>query len=57
MEKFLGRTGTGENPKRWKFRVRWREYEPEDDMMLDWAVKDLAALDEYSKENPRLNLG
>ena len=30
----------------------------EDDTMLDWAaVKDLAALDDYSKENPHLNLG
>ena len=33
-------------------------HELEDDTMLDWAaVKDLAALDEYSKENPHLNLG
>ena len=41
------------NPKKWKFRVCWLEYEPEheDDTILDWAaVKDLAALDEYSKE-------
>jgi len=31
---------------------------PEDDTMLDWAAaKDLAALDEYSKENLHLNLG
>ena len=46
------------NPKKWKFRVRWLGYEPEDDTMLDWAaIKDLAALDEYSKENPHLNLG
>ena len=58
VEKIIGHTGTGKNPKRWKFRVRWRDYEPEDDTMLDWAaVKDLAALDDYSKENPNLNLG
>ena len=38
--------------------IHWRGYEPEDDTMLDWAaVKDLAALDDYSKENPHLNLG
>jgi hypothetical protein len=58
VEKIIGHTGAGKNPKRWKFRVRWRGYEPEDDTMLDWAaVKDLAALDDYSKENPHLNLG
>ena len=58
VEKIIGHTGAGKNPKRWKFRVRWRGYEPEDDTMLDWAaVKDLAALDGYSKENPHLNLG
>ena len=56
--KIIGHTCTGKNPKRLKFRVHWRGYEPEDDTMLDWsAVKDLAALDEYSKENPHLNLG
>ena len=57
VEKIIGHTGTEKNPKRWKFRVRWRKYEPEDDTMLDWAaVKDLAALDDYSKENPHLKL-
>jgi hypothetical protein len=55
-EKIIGHSGTGKNPKKLKFRVLWLGYEPEDDTMLDW-VKDLAALDEYSKENPHLNLG
>jgi len=32
------------NPKKWKFRVRWLEFELEDDTMLDWvADMDLAA--------------
>ena len=57
MEKIIGYTGTGKNPQKWKFQVRWRGYDPEDDIMLDWsAVKDLAALDDNSKENPHLKL-
>jgi hypothetical protein len=48
VEKIIGHTGTGKNPKQWQFRVHWREYEPEEDTMLDWAAaKDLAALDDY----------
>ena len=47
----------GKNPKKWRFRVRWQGCEPEDDFWLEWsAVKDLVALDEYSKEHPKLNL-
>ena len=51
VEKIIGHSGVGKNPK--KFRVRWLGYEPKDDTMLDWAaVKNLAVLGEYSKENP-----
>ena len=43
-----------EKGKNWKFEVRWVGYEPED----SWtAVKDLAALDTYSREHPELQLG
>ena len=52
------RLGCRKEPKKWKFRVRWLGYEPEVDTMLDWvADRNLAALDEYSKENPHINLG
>ena len=58
VEKIIGLSGTGKNPKKWKFLVRWLGYEPEDDTRLDWeSVEDLAALDEYSEEHPHLNLG
>ena len=41
--------------KNWKFKVRWIGYEPEDYLWLDrTAVRDLAALDSYSKEHPEL---
>ena len=43
------------DPKKWKFRVRWLGYEPEDDTLS--AVKDLEELDTYSQANPHINLG
>ena len=49
VEQIIGYTCNGKNPKKWKFRIHWGGYEPEDDTMVDWAaVKDL---DDYSKEN------
>ena len=43
------------NPKNWKFKVRLVGYEPEDDSWLNWtSVKDLAALDTYSREHTEL---
>ena len=57
-EKIVHHVELGIDPKKWRFRVRWQGYEPEDDIWLEWpAVKDLVALDEYSKEHPELNLG
>ena len=44
--------------KNWKFKVRWVVNEPEENSWLNWtAVKDLAALDTYSREHPELQLG
>jgi hypothetical protein len=58
VEKIINHVELGKDPKKWRFRVRWQGYEPEDDTWLEWsAVKDLVALDEYSKEHPELNLG
>ena len=35
VEKIIGHSGVGKNPKKWKFRVEYAGYEPEDDTMLD----------------------
>jgi len=32
------------NPKKWKFRVRWLGYEPEDDTMLNWSPCSLGRI-------------
>ena len=50
--------GNPKNKRRMEFLIRWKGYEPADDTWEPYAtVKDLAALDVYSKEHPELNMG
>ena len=58
VNKIVAHEENGRDPKNWKFKVRWVGYELEDDSWLNRsAVKDLAALNSYSKEHPELQLG
>lgn len=48
----------GTNIRKWEFLVRWEGYEPAEDTWLPWTeVKNLAALDAYSRLHPDLKLG
>jgi hypothetical protein len=52
VEKIIRHAGPGNNPKRWKYLVRWLGYEEGDDQWLSWAaVKDLEALQVYADAN------
>ena len=58
VDKIVEHEEKGKNPNNSKFKVRWVAYEPEEDSWLNLtAVKDLAALDTYSKEHPERQLG
>jgi hypothetical protein len=49
---------SGYNKRTFKFLVRWQGYEPEEDTWLPLSeVKDLMALDVYSRDHPSLGLG
>jgi hypothetical protein len=49
---------TGTSKRNFKFQVRWLGYEPDEDTWLPYSeVKDLAALDIYSRAHPELALG
>jgi hypothetical protein len=56
VESIVAHTGT--NKRNYKFLVRWQGYEPEEDTWLPLSeVKDLMALDIYSRDHPSLGLG
>jgi hypothetical protein len=51
VESIIDHTGSGRDPKKWSYRVRWAGYEPEDDSWLPWkSVKDLEALDKFIED-------
>jgi cleavage and polyadenylation specificity factor subunit 1 len=51
VDSIIDHTWEGKNPKKWKYRVRWLGYEPEDDTWLPWSsIKDLEALDKFIED-------
>jgi hypothetical protein len=52
VDKIVSHEGTGNNPKKWKYWVRWLGYEDGNDTLLPWSsVKDLEALEIYANAN------
>jgi hypothetical protein len=48
---------TGTKKSNYEFLIRWQGYDPADDTWLPYSeVKDLQALDDYSRTHPKLNL-
>jgi hypothetical protein len=49
VEGIVQHEGSGNNPKKWKYKVRWLGYEEGDDTWLPYSsVKNLKALDDYA---------
>ena len=38
VESIVDHEYAGKDPKKWKFRVRWLGYEPEDDTWFKWSA-------------------
>jgi hypothetical protein len=52
VEKIVYVEKNGKNKKKWRFKIRWLGYEPDDDTWLGWdAVKNLQALDEFVEQS------
>jgi Chromo (CHRromatin Organisation MOdifier) domain/Integrase zinc binding domain/Integrase core domain len=58
VESIINHRGNARDKRNLEFLVRWKGYEPNDDSWEPYdTVKDLMALDDYSKTHPELNLG
>jgi hypothetical protein len=52
VEKIVYVEKNGKNKKKWRFKIRWLGYEPDDDTWLGWdAVKNLQALDDFVEQS------
>ena len=58
VESIIDHKGNSKRKRDMEFLIRWKGYEPSEDTWEPYAaVKDLVALDEYSKLHPDLGLG
>jgi hypothetical protein len=58
VESIINHRGNPKRKRELEFLIRWKGYEPADDTWEPYSsVKDLAALDDYSRLHPELGLG
>jgi hypothetical protein len=58
VESIIDHRGNLRKKSSLEFLVRWKGFEPSDDSWEPYAnIKDVSALDDYSRDHPELNLG